>query len=96
MKRVYLEQLRKEKEYSQEKLGKKIGRSQTSYASIENGTRQEDLSVSLAISLSKVLSIPISKLIAHEKDWLKAKRAESKRQRIEIDNELSGKEKGEE
>lgn len=67
--RKYLKDARTNLGLSQSDVAKKLGISANYYSCIENGERQSDMKTSLLIDLSGILKIPISKMLAHEKEY---------------------------
>ena len=47
-------------------MGEKLGISESYYCSIENGSRQKRMDISLAFGISAILGIPISKIAEKE------------------------------
>lgn len=64
--RKYLIQLRKTKKLTQEQVAMKLGIATTNYNMIENGFRQKDMDLSLAVRLAKIFEISIDYIIAEE------------------------------
>lgn len=73
--REWLRTLRKQKGYSQEFMGLKLGVSRQQYNFIESMERQKDLKLSHAIAISKVLKISLKRIREYE-EALKDKRKE--------------------
>ena len=67
--RNYLKLYRNEKNISQGELADKIGISQNYYCYIENGERQQNISLDLLQKLSKALEIPLEELIQKENQY---------------------------
>lgn len=72
--REYLKNLRAMRGLSQQEVADKISISQNYYCYIENGERQQDISLGLLQKLSAVLEVPLDQLIEAENDY-KAKLA---------------------
>lgn len=64
--REWLRNLRIEKGYTMKSLGEKLGVSESYYCSIENGTRQKKMDISIMIALSSALDIPIAEIVQME------------------------------
>ena len=64
--REYLMKLREENGGSQEEIAKEIGVCQQFYSMIEQGKRQKDLDLSLALKLAKCFGVSIDFIIAEE------------------------------
>ena len=64
--REYLRNLRKDSGLTQADVAKRLGMGKTNYNMIENGERQEDLNLSLVISLSEIFNISVEKIIEEE------------------------------
>lgn len=73
--RDYLKVLRDGIGYSQSDIAGKLAMSQQMYSFIENGERQQDISLGLLQKLSAVLEVPLDQLIEAENDY-KAKLAQ--------------------
>lgn len=67
--RNYLKIFRSEKNISQGELADRIGISQNYYCYIENGERQQNISLELLQKLSKALEIPLEELIRQENQY---------------------------
>lgn len=67
--RSYLKLYRNKKSISQGELADKIGISQNYYCYIENGERQQNISLELLQKLSKALEIPLDELIRQENQY---------------------------
>lgn len=65
--REWLRNARREKGISQESLSKKIGISRAHYTRIENGYRQQKMTIEMAQKLATVLDIPIETVLQNEK-----------------------------
>ena len=57
--REYLKKLREEKGGSQEAIAKEIGVCQQFYSMIEQGKRQKDLDLSLALKIANVFDVSV-------------------------------------
>ena len=75
--RKYLKDARTKLGLSQNDVAKKLGISPNYYSCIESGDRQSDMKTSFLVDLSGILKIPISKMLAYEKDY-REKEKESK------------------
>ena len=75
--RKYLKDARTKLGLSQSDVAKKLGISPNYYSCIESGDRQSDMKTSFLVDLSGILKIPISKMLAYEKDY-REKEKESK------------------
>lgn len=64
--REWLKNLRIEKGYTMKGLGEKLGVSESYYCSIENGTRQKKMDISIIIALSSALDVPIAEIVQME------------------------------
>lgn len=64
--REYLLALRKEKNYTQKELARKLDVSESYYNQIENGERQKNMDISLVNRLSVILDVPITTIIEQE------------------------------
>lgn len=69
MKREYLSNLRNKNLFSQSELSKMIDLSQSYYASIETGERQQDMSLSVMEKLSSALNVPLDEFIKMEQEY---------------------------
>ena len=67
--REYLKKIRNQKNISQDQLSDKIGISQNYYCYIENGERQQDISLGLLQKLSSALEVPLDDLIQAENQY---------------------------
>lgn len=67
--RNYLKVFRDSQGYSQVDMAKKLGMSQQMYSFIENGERQQDISLGLLQKLSSALEIPLDDLIQAENQY---------------------------
>lgn len=67
--RFYLKKLRGNTGLSQQAIADKIGISQIYYCYIENGERQQDISLGLLQKLSSALEIPLDDLIQAENEY---------------------------
>lgn len=64
--REYLLALRKEKNFTQKELARKLDVSESYYNQIENGERQKNMDISLVNRLAVVLEVPITTIIEQE------------------------------
>ena len=62
----WLKELREKSKLSQLEVAKKLDISESYYCLIENGERQKDLDLSLAIKLSKLFGVSVDYIIAEE------------------------------
>lgn len=67
--RYYLRALREKRGYSQADVAKKLNVSQQMYSFVENGERQQNISLDLLQKLSKALEIPLEELIQKENQY---------------------------
>lgn len=72
--REYLKQIRIRQEKTQQDIADYAGITRQYYQMIENGERQQDISLGLLQKLSAVLEVPLDQLIEAENDY-KAKLA---------------------
>lgn len=73
--REYLKQIRIRQEKTQQDIADYAGITRQYYQMIENGERQQDISLGLLQKLSAVLEVPLDQLIEAENDY-KAKLAQ--------------------
>ena len=64
--REWLKVARIDKRLTLREMGEKLGISESYYCSIENGSRQKRMDISLAFGISAILGIPISKIAEKE------------------------------
>lgn len=64
--REYLLALRKEKNFTQKEIARKLDVSESYYNQIENGERQKNMDISLVNRLAVVLEVPITTIIEQE------------------------------
>lgn len=64
--REWLKTARIDKRLTLREMGEKLGISESYYCSIENGSRQKRMDISLAFGISAILGIPISKIAEKE------------------------------
>ena len=64
--REYLLTLRKEKNFTQKEIARKLDVSESYYNQIENGERQKNMDISLVNRLAVVLEVPITTIIEQE------------------------------
>jgi len=64
--REWLKVARIDKCLTLREMGEKLGISESYYCSIENGSRQKRMDISLAFGISAILGIPISKIAEKE------------------------------
>lgn len=67
--RYYLRALRGNTGYSQADIAKKLKISQQMYSFVENGERQQNISLELLQKLSKALEVPLEELIHQENQY---------------------------
>lgn len=61
--RKWLKDLRSEKGLTMKELGEKLHISESYYCAIENGDRQKNMDVTLAVGLAEAFGVPISRII---------------------------------
>lgn len=66
--RTWLRDIRLEKGILQEDVSKKIGVSRAYYSRIENGYRQQKMSIEMAQKLADALGVPIDTILQNEKN----------------------------
>ena len=64
--RKYLKELRKKVGYTQTDMARMLKITNASYAMIELGERQKDMSISFAEKLSKAFNVPVSLIMEEE------------------------------
>ncbi len=64
--RKYLKNMRSDKKMTQKQLAEMLGISTQYYSLIENGERQQEISVSLLVKLAEVFGVPVDELIRKE------------------------------
>lgn len=64
--REWLVEARKGKGKTQLEVAKELGISEAYYSYIENGSRQKNMDIALAVKLSVALDIPVDRIIEHE------------------------------
>ena len=69
--REYLKTIRNEKKMSQQVVADKLNISHSYYSMIENGERKQEMSLSMLCKLAEVLGVPLSDLIAAERNFSK-------------------------
>ncbi len=69
--RTYLEERRKELNLSQQDVANAIGISRQYFNSIENGTRQKKMDITLVTKLATVLNLTVENIICSEEIWIK-------------------------
>lgn len=67
--RQYLKSIRNQQGLSQAELSEKIGISQNYYSLIENGERQQNMSLALLQKFADAFGIPLTELIAAENQY---------------------------
>lgn len=67
--RLYLKNLREQKELSQHDVAKLIGVSQQAYSLIENGDRQQDMKLSTLQKISEIFSTPLDEILKLENKY---------------------------
>ena len=65
--RKWLKRIRDEKGLSQGAMAEKLGVVQGHYSMIENGERQKNLDLSLAIKLAEILGVSVEYIVEQEK-----------------------------
>lgn len=66
--RTWLRDIRTKKGILQEDMSKKIGVSRAYYSRIENGYRQQKMSIDMAQKLADVLEVPIDTILRNESE----------------------------
>lgn len=69
--RVWLKNLRTEKQMTMKELGAKLGISESYYCAIENGERQKKMDLVLVSSLSSALGVSVSRIVRSEEEYQK-------------------------
>ena len=64
--RKWLKDIREKKNFSQQNVAKNVGITRQYYNQIENGERQKDLDLSMAIKLAKIFDVSIDWIVAQE------------------------------
>lgn len=64
--RDWLREARETKELTMKDMAERLDMTESYYCCIENGTRKKDLSLSLMLSLSRALNLPITMIIKNE------------------------------
>ena len=64
--REWLRNSRTEKGLTMKDMGTKLGISESYYCSIETGTRQKKMDLTLVAGLSVVLGIPVAEIVRYE------------------------------
>ena len=64
--RMWLKNLRIEKNLSMKELGSRLGISESYYCEIENGNRQKKMDVTLIAGLSAALGVPMAYILEME------------------------------
>ena len=67
MARDYLKELRKDSGLSQAQIAEKLQVTQQYYSLIENGNRQQNISIEIVEKLAEIFKIPISRLVEMER-----------------------------
>lgn len=65
--RKYLKRLREDVKMTQEDVAKEIGISRAYYVRIENGERQKDLDLSIAVKLSELFGVSVDWIVEQER-----------------------------
>lgn len=66
--RDWLKEARLEKGLTMKEMAEKMGLSESYYCYIEKGQRQRDMDLSLAGGISKVLGVPMKKILIEEEE----------------------------
>lgn len=66
--RTWLKDIRTKKKISQGDMAEQLGVSRPYYSRIENGCRQQKMSIEMAYKLSKILGISIESILKLESD----------------------------
>ena len=64
--RLWLKNLRIEKNLTMKELGSKLGISESYYCEIENGNRQKKMDATLIAGLSSALGVPMARILEME------------------------------
>ena len=64
--REWLKTSRLQKNLTMKQIADELGISESYYCSIENGDRQKNMDITLIAALSRILKIPISKIVKYE------------------------------
>ena len=72
--REWLKNSRTEKKLTMKELGLKLGVSESYYCSIEAGTRQKKMDLTLVAALSSALDLPIAVIVQKESEYLETVR----------------------
>ena len=67
--RLYLKNLREQKELNQHDVAKRIGVTQQAYSLIENGDRQQDMKLSTLQKISEIFSTPLDEILKLENKY---------------------------
>lgn len=67
--REYLKTLRTDKKLTQADIAKELDISESYFCLIENGERKQEMSLSMLCKLAEVLGVPLSDLIAAERQF---------------------------
>lgn len=67
--RDYLKTIRNEKKMTQQVVADKLNISYSYYSMIESGERKQEMSLSMLCKLAEVLDVPLSDLIAAERQF---------------------------
>lgn len=65
--RDWLLEARKNKRFTQAEMAKNLDISEAYYSYIENGDRQKNMDITLAVKLSGILDIPVERIVELEK-----------------------------
>ena len=68
--REWLKNSRSDKGMTMKELGKKLGVSESYYCSIEAGTRQKKMDITLISGLAVALDLPVAEIVKMESSYL--------------------------
>lgn len=66
MKRLWMKKARKDAGYTMKQAAEKLEVSESYYCEIENGNRQKNMDLSLAMKLSDLFSVPVKEILDME------------------------------
>ena len=71
--RAYLKDLRRKKGKSQKEVASEIGMCQSYYSAIENGLRQNSMSISVMIKFAEVFGVSLEYIVEQEKNLMESR-----------------------